>query len=123
MPSIHLNHPLLNMLINGEISGKRAHKALARSLSREVRRFVDEMIIPNEPRLAQDGDTLHRGCSRSWLKKPDVPDYGACFIPLSHGGKIASLEDYLVIAEQEGRSANSRRQSWAAIRRWMRICF
>ena len=60
MLSIHLNRTSPNMLINAEISGKRSHTTLARSLSREVRKFVDEMIIPNESTLAQSDEAASR---------------------------------------------------------------
>jgi len=91
------------MLINAEISGKRAHTGLARSLSGEVRKFVDEMVIPNESRLAQDSDAASRLQSELAEEARRAGLWGL-FFPLSHGGKIASLEDYLVIAEQEGRT-------------------
>lgn len=80
-----------------------AHSALARSLSIEVRKFVEEMILPNEPRLAQDGDSSSRLQSELTEAARRAGLWGL-FYPLSHGGKIASLEDYLIVAEQEGRS-------------------
>jgi acyl-CoA dehydrogenase len=80
-----------------------AHTALARSLAIEVRKFVDEMIIPHEPRLAQDGDASSRLQSELTEEARRAGLWGL-FYPLSHGGKIASLEDYLIVAEQEGRS-------------------
>jgi acyl-CoA dehydrogenase len=85
------------------VSAHAAHSALARSLSIEVRRFVEEMIVPNEARLAEDSD------SSSWLQSELTEaarraGLWGLFYPLSHGGKIASLEDYLIVAEQEGRS-------------------
>ncbi|SEL40741.1 acyl-CoA dehydrogenase family protein [Nitrosovibrio tenuis] len=94
------------MLINPENPGNRTHTGLARSLSGEVRKFVDEMIIPNESRLAQSGDDGSR-LQSELAEEARCAGLWGLFYPLSHGGKIASLEDYLVIAEQEGRTEYS----------------
>lgn len=91
------------MLINAASGGKPAHTELAISLSSEVRKFVDEMIIPNESRLARGDETSSRLQSELAEEARRAGLWGL-FYPLSHGGKIASLEDYLVIAEQEGRT-------------------
>jgi len=82
---------------------KTAHTETAKALAREVGIFVDEMIIPNEPILAQPGEQSLQLQSDLANKARQA---GLCglFYPLSHGGKIASLEDYLLIAEQEGRT-------------------
>ncbi|SOD41135.1 acyl-CoA dehydrogenase family protein [Nitrosovibrio sp. Nv4] len=87
------------------INRKSAHTEPAISLSREVRKFVDEMIIPNELRLDGNGggDSSFRLQSELTEKARSAGLWGL-FYPLSHGGKIASLEDYLIVAEQEGRS-------------------
>jgi acyl-CoA dehydrogenase len=75
---------------------------LARSLAREVREFVDTRVVPNEARLARESESspllteLRAEARRAGL-------WGV-FYPPSHGGKIGSLEDYLLVAEQEGRS-------------------
>ena len=79
------------------------HTELARSLSQEVKKFVDEMIIPHEPQLAQGGD-LASQLQSELIEKARRAGLWGLFYPLSHGGKIASLEDYLIVAEQEGRS-------------------
>src|SRR5687768_4060908 len=79
------------------------HTEPARALSHEVRRFVDEMIIPNESGLGGGGDASFRLQSELTEKARSAGLWGL-FYPLSHGGKIASLEDYLIVAEQEGRS-------------------
>ncbi len=80
-----------------------SHTELAQSLSRKVRMFVDEMIIPNESRLTEGGDPASRLQSELTEKARNAGLWGS-FYPLSHGGKIASLEDYLIVGEQEGRS-------------------
>jgi acyl-CoA dehydrogenase len=80
-----------------------AHTAFARSLAIEVRKFVEEIIIPNEVRLAQDGNSSSR-LQSELIEEARRAGLWGLFYPLSHGGKIASLEDYLIVAEQEGRS-------------------
>lgn len=74
-----------------------------RSLAIQVNAFVDQLIIPNESLLAQEGDLSLRLQSDLANKARLVGLYGL-YYPLSQGGKISSLEDYLVIAEQEGRT-------------------
>ncbi|WON74116.1 acyl-CoA dehydrogenase family protein [Nitrosospira sp. Is2] len=76
---------------------------LARSLSVEVRGFVDEQILPHEPMLADGGD-LAAGLQSELTEKARSAGLWGLFYPLSHGGKMASLEEYLIVAEQEGRS-------------------
>ena len=79
------------------------HTTLAKSLAEQVRKFVDEEIIPNESLLSKDRNTtflLHSDL----ISKAKSAGLWGLFHPLSYGGKIASLEDYLLIAEQEGRS-------------------
>jgi acyl-CoA dehydrogenase len=61
------------------------------------------MIIPNESGLGGGGDASFRLQSELTEKARSAGLWGL-FYPLSHGGKIASLEDYLIVAEQEGRS-------------------
>lgn len=82
---------------------KSTHTESARALSSQVRKFVDEMIIPNESRLAQDDEGSTRLQSELTEKARRAGLWGL-FYPHSHGGKIASLEDYLIVAEQEGRT-------------------
>ncbi|WP_052493973.1 acyl-CoA dehydrogenase family protein [Nitrosospira sp. NpAV] len=86
-----------------EIREKSAHTKLARALANEVRKFVDEIIIPHESQLAQDGNSSFHLQSELAEKARSTGLWGL-FYPPSHGGKIASLEDYLIVAEQEGRS-------------------
>jgi acyl-CoA dehydrogenase len=79
------------------------HTTLVKSLAEQVRKFVDEQIIPNESLLSKDRNTtflLHT----ELINKARSAGLWGLFYPLSYGGKIASLEDYLLIAEQEGRS-------------------
>ncbi|MBN9125198.1 MAG: acyl-CoA dehydrogenase [Nitrosospira sp. 56-18] len=85
---------------------KSDHTALARSLSIEMRKFVDETIIPNEARLAQDGEASSR-LQSELIEKARHAGLWGLFYPFSHGGKIVSLEDYLIVAEQEGRTEYS----------------
>lgn len=86
-----------------EFNRKAAHTELAQSLARQVSAFVDDMIIPNEALLAQQGDRSLQLQSDLMNQARSAGLYGL-FYPLSHGGKIASLEDYLIVAEQEGRT-------------------
>lgn len=86
-----------------EIHEKSAHMELARTFANEVKKFVDEIIIPNESQLAQDGNPSFHLQSELTEKARSAGLWGL-FYPPSHGGKIASLEDYLIVAEQEGRS-------------------
>ncbi|MBS0300457.1 MAG: acyl-CoA dehydrogenase family protein [Proteobacteria bacterium] len=82
---------------------KTTHTETAQALARKVNAFVDEMIIPNEPILAQQSEQSFRLQSDLANKARQA---GLCglFYPLTHGGKIALLEDYLLVAEQEGRT-------------------
>jgi acyl-CoA dehydrogenase len=86
-----------------ETHGKSAHSELARSLAGEVKKFVDEMIIPHEAQLAQDGNSSF-SLQAELTEKARSAGLWGLFYPLSLGGKIASLEDYLIVAEQEGRT-------------------
>jgi len=86
-----------------ETHEKSAHSELAGSLASEVKKFVDEIIIPNEPQLAQEGDSAS-ALQAELTEKARSAGLWGLFYPLSQGGKIASLEDYLIVAEQEGRT-------------------
>jgi len=86
-----------------KIHGKTAHSELARSLASAVKKFVDEINIPNESQLAQDEDSSSALQAELTDKARSAGLWGL-FYPLSQGGKIASLEDYLIVAEQEGRT-------------------
>ncbi|MGZ5076829.1 MAG: acyl-CoA dehydrogenase family protein [Methylobacter sp.] len=79
------------------------HSESARSLAIEVKKFVDELIIPNELKLAGEGHSSSVLQGELTEKARSAGLWGL-FYPLSHGGKIASLEDYLIVAEQEGRT-------------------
>src|SRR5690606_18148601 len=80
-----------------------SHTVLAKSLAEKVRKFVDELIIPNEPQLNNDrSSTFH--IHSQLISQARSAGLWCLFYPLSYGGKIASLEDYLLIAEQEGRT-------------------
>jgi acyl-CoA dehydrogenase len=61
------------------------------------------MIIPNEAQLAEDSNSPFR-LQSELTEAARLAGLWGLFYPLSHGGKIASLEDYLIVAEQEGRS-------------------
>ena len=80
-----------------------SHTVLAKSLAEKVRKFVDELIIPNEPQLNNDRNSTFHIHSQLISQARSAGLWGL-FYPLSYGGKIASLEDYLLIAEQEGRT-------------------
>ncbi len=84
-------------------SGKTTHTETAKQLARAVNVFVETEIIPNEPLLAQQGERSLR-LQSDLAQKARQAGLRGLFYPLSHGGKIASLEDYLLVAEQEGRT-------------------
>ena len=84
-------------------SGKTTHTETAKQLARAVNVFVETEIIPNEPLLAQQGERSLR-LQSDLSQKARQAGLRGLFYPLSHGGKIASLEDYLLVAEQEGRT-------------------
>ena len=84
-------------------SGKTTHTETAKQLARAVNVFVETEIIPNEPLLAQQGEQSLR-LQSDLAQKARQAGLRGLFYPLSHGGKIASLEDYLLVAEQEGRT-------------------
>jgi len=79
------------------------HSELAKSLATEVKSFVDTFVIPNEALLMEGGEEAHTLQAELMTKARHHGLWGL-YYPLSHGGKLASLEDYLVVAEQEGRS-------------------
>jgi acyl-CoA dehydrogenase len=82
---------------------KTNHASSTKTLAGKVKAFVDEAIIPNESKLAMRDQ---RSLQLQMELSQSARQAGLCnlFYPLSHGGKIASLEDYLVVAEQEGRT-------------------
>ncbi|SFP85730.1 acyl-CoA dehydrogenase [Nitrosomonas cryotolerans] len=85
------------------INRRSTHTILAQSLANEVRRFVDELIIPNEPQLACKENQSAQLQSELAEKARSAGLWGL-FYPASYGGKITALEDYLLVAEQEART-------------------
>ena len=79
---------------------KSNHSDTARSLAQAVRQFVDTHIIPAEAELVTAGEASP--LSKQLNCRAREAGLWGVFYPLSHGGKITSLEDYLLVAEQEG---------------------
>lgn len=82
-----------------ERQDKTAQSKRAQALADEVRRFLDEFVMTQEPSLAQN-ETLQAKIA----EKARAAGLWGVFYPLAYGGQIASLEDYLLVAEQEGRT-------------------
>lgn len=81
-----------------------SHLAISSAaLSRKLRQFVDTEIIPNEGILAQ-GDNLARELTLDLTRRAQQASLFGSFYPMHRGGRIASLVEYLPVAEQEGRS-------------------
>ncbi|UVM52862.1 acyl-CoA dehydrogenase [Pseudomonas sp. B21-015] len=72
-------------------------------LARAVRRFVDERIIPLETELAAEPRQA-AGLLAKLSAEARAAGLWGSFYPQALGGRIASLRDYLAVAEQEGRS-------------------
>lgn len=72
-------------------------------LARAVRCFVDERIIPLEAELAAEPRQAARRMAELSAEARAAGLWGS-FYPQALGGRIASLRDYLAVAEQEGRS-------------------
>lgn len=89
MSVMHGNHPLSDKAVT--------------PLARAIKKFVDETIIPHEPELAQ-GDAGAIRTMEQLMKAARAAGLWGWFYPAALGGKIATLVDYLPIAEQEGRS-------------------
>ncbi|SFK47451.1 acyl-CoA dehydrogenase [Nitrosomonas aestuarii] len=85
---------------------KKEPAALAKLLANEVRNFIDELVIPNEQQLSRKGRRASRMISELTDQARSAGLWGL-FYPYEYGGKIDSLEDYLVVAEQEGRTVFS----------------
>lgn len=81
---------------------KSNHSDTARSLAQALRQFVDTHIIPAEAELAKGDESSPLIKQLNGMAR-EAGLWGL-FYPLSHGGQIASLEDYLLVAEQEGRT-------------------
>lgn len=80
-----------------------AHSALAQSLAEQTRHFVDKRIIPNEAALSK-GDDVAEMIHSQLTEEARKEGLWGLYYPLSYGGKLSSLEDYLLVAEQEGRT-------------------
>ena len=78
------------------------HSETARTLASAVRQFVNEQIIPLEAKLLQGGESSD--LIQQLTAKARAQGLWGLHYPLAHGGQIASLEDYLLVAEQEGRT-------------------
>ncbi|WP_030128825.1 acyl-CoA dehydrogenase family protein [Pseudomonas sp. QTF5] len=72
-------------------------------LARAVRHFVDERIVPLESELAGEPRQAARRIAELSAEARAAGLWGS-FYPQVLGGRIASLRDYLAVAEQEGRS-------------------
>jgi acyl-CoA dehydrogenase len=81
----------------------RSNNAASNALADAVKKFTDEAIIPHEPVLAR-GDTLSAEKMDELTRQARAAGLWGLFYPSDLGGKIASLADYLPVAEQEGRS-------------------
>lgn len=75
----------------------------ASELARQVRQFVDAEVLPNETRLAA-GDAASRELAAELARRARRAGVFGSFYPQGHGGRLARLTDYVVVAEQEGRS-------------------
>lgn len=84
---------------------KESPAVLAKSLANDVRKFVDEMVIPNEQQLCK-GNRSSRLLSELSENAKSAGFWGL-FYPRGYGGKIDALEDYMAVAEQEGRTVFS----------------
>ncbi len=67
-----------------------------------VRRFVESFVIPNETQLGK-GDAASAQMLAQLAGKARAAGLWGLFYPASLGGKINSLEEYLAVAEEEGR--------------------
>lgn len=81
----------------------RASLCPVRRLAGQVRRFVGEHVLPQEPVLAAGGDSAGDALRRLSLLARDAGLRGL-YYPPELGGQIGSLQDYLPVAEQEGAS-------------------
>lgn len=82
---------------------KEAPAVLVKSLANEVGKFVDELVIPKEQQLVRKGNCSSRLLSELTENARSAGLWGI-FYPHEYGGKVDSLEDYMVVAEQEGRT-------------------
>lgn len=77
--------------------------AAARVLAGQVRRFVRDVIVPHEAELSAGGE-------RAVALQGELSDRArraglwGLYYPVEVGGRVGSLHDYLLIAEQEGAS-------------------
>lgn len=82
---------------------KNTHAALVRTLVTQTRDFIEKRMIPNEPLLRQD-DECAAECLAQLTEEARQAGLWGIYYPLSLGGKLSALEDYLLVAEQEGRT-------------------
>lgn len=75
----------------------------AQELAQKVKLFVNENVLPHEVALAQ-GDNQSSILLKKLTQQASELGLSGLFYPLDWGGKLDSLEDYLLVAEQEGRT-------------------
>lgn len=85
---------------------KESPAVLAKSLANDVRKFVDEKIIPNEQQILRNKNWSSR-LLLELTEDARSAGFWGLFYPREYGGKIDALEDYMAIAEQEGRTVLS----------------
>ena len=85
------------------IHEKNAHAVLVQSLASQARSFVEERVIPNEAILSK-GDDDAAEIQAELTEEARRAGLWGLYYPLAYGGKLTSLEDYLMVAEQEGRT-------------------
>ena len=88
------------------MSANRKEKTIevtAQELAQQVKQFVNENVLPHEVALAQGNDQSTILLNKLTAQANDLGLSGL-FYPLDWGGKLDSLEDYLLVAEQEGRT-------------------
>lgn len=88
------------MSVNRE---EKAVRFSAKYLAQQVKQFVNESVLPHELALAQ-GDDQSNSLLLKLTKQAQELSLSGIFYPLDWGGKLDSLEDYLLVAEQEGRT-------------------
>ncbi|AZZ92913.1 acyl-CoA dehydrogenase [Hahella sp. KA22] len=73
------------------------------ALTQRIRAFVNERVIPNEARLAKDDDAA-LALQSALTAEARAQGLWGLYYPAALGGEVATLSEYLPIAEQEGRS-------------------
>ncbi|WP_253938608.1 acyl-CoA dehydrogenase family protein [Hahella sp. HN01] len=72
-------------------------------LAQRIRAFVNERVMPNEPLLAKDDDAALT-LQSALAAEARAQGLWGLYYPAALGGEVATLSDYLPLAEQEGRS-------------------